>query len=155
MSTLVQDILPIIDLGGAIIHDLGFCPFTVTMRVVSWPGTRPGLGTATFVDTALTLDGTHRPEVVELSSRDILASGGKYAEGDYRVGPFTPAYPGGGRDPSYFDPPTTGSPQEIFYKLVGAGVSGWFKKVDQKTDDVFGYTLVIRAAGVDAPGGAP
>jgi hypothetical protein len=158
MSTVIEDVLPIIDqVRGEVLDEVvGLYSYDILMRVIAWSGERPGVGTKTVVDTTLTLDGTHRIYVNRISSRDIIASGGKYAEGDWKVGPLTPSYDGGGRDPSYFNPPPPSSgSQEVLYRLTGPGFESgaWFKKIDQQVDGNFGLFFVLRNANLTNPGG--
>ena len=158
MSTIVDDVLPILDgVRGEILDEVvGLYSYDILMRVVAYTGERPGMGTKTVTDTPLTLDGVHRIDVNRISSRDILASGGKYAEGDFRVGPLTPEYQGGGRAPSYFNPPPPASgAQEVFYRLTGPGFESgaWFTKIDQQVDGNFGLFFTLRASNLTNPGG--
>lgn len=156
---LRDELLPVFDDVRQLMDELGLRKYDVIMRVITWSGDRPGVGAKTVVDTPLTIGGGRRVKVKLISSQAIIASAGKYAEGDYKVGPFTPTFAGGGVDPSYFDPIPTGAPTEIFYKLKGPGVPGtpgveegtWFKKIDQSTDGNFRYDFVLRAVGVDSP----
>lgn len=143
--SLVDDCLPILDDAEALLDELGFNKFDITMRVVSWTGGRVSQGARIVTDTPLTLDGTHRFNVDRISSYNILASGGKYIEGDYRVGPITPTFAGGGRDPSFFSP-TGASIQEVLYRVTGPGFESgvWFKKIDVDTSDPFGFFFTLR-----------
>lgn len=153
MSTR-DDCLPALDAGRALLDVHGLRRFDLVMRVNTYSGARVGAGTKTTTNTTLTLDGSHRIKAKRVSGRDIMASGGLYQEGDWRVGPFTPAFAGGGRDPSYFDPPASASvPQEVYYQLTGPGFSSgaWFKKVDTETSNAFGYYITLRAINVVDP----
>jgi len=152
MSTVIEDALPILDEARGLLDEFGFNSYDVVMRLVEWSGARIGEGDPTKTDTTLTLDGSHRINVERLTGHDIMASGGLYSEGDWRVGPLTPAYPGGGRDASYFNP-TSSQPFEIFYKLTGPGFESgqWFRKIDQKVDGNFGLFFTIRAENVTDP----
>jgi hypothetical protein len=142
-------LLPVFQDVRGLLDDLGLRTIALSLRVTTWSGERVGLGTPTVSQIPLTLDTLgHRIKVRRLSSRDVIASGGRYQAGDFRVGPFTPAFAGGGRDPSYFDPPVSDLPQEVVFLLVGPGFPDagmTAKKVEQETDRSFSYYLILRA----------
>jgi hypothetical protein len=142
-----DDVLPILDeVRGYVLDDIaGFRLHSVTLRTVTWSGLRVGDGTSTTVDTPLTLDGVgHKAKVAALTNHEVIAGGGKYEDGDYRVGPFTPTYPGGGRDPFFFNPPSDGIPREVRVRLVGPGIDAWCRIIDTDTDGSLRYMLTIR-----------
>lgn len=149
MSTLRDDVLPIIDDGRALMDELGFRRFDITLRTVAWSGDRVGLGTATTTDTALTLEPSgSRINVKRVSQHDVVASGGLYQDGDYTVGPITPTYTGGGHAVVDFDPAVGANPTEVSFKLVGQGLpsaGAWFRKVAQQVDGNFRYSFTLRA----------
>ncbi len=150
--SLVSDVLPVLDAVGGLLDDLGFNDYDVAVRVVEWSGERVGDGTSTVTTTALTLDGVHRLEIERVSGHDISVLGLK--EGDYKVGPFTPPFAGGGRAPSYFAPDIDANvPTEVLYRLTGPGLESgaWFKRVDQILTDPFEYFIVLRAVNVTDP----
>jgi hypothetical protein len=114
MPGVVPTILPALDAIRAIRGILGLNPFTVTVRVRSWTGSRPGLGAPLDVDTVLVNQGAdlnlYPVKVVQLSRQDVIASGGQYQSGDLRIGPMTPSYiatilAAGGSDDTTLDAP--------------------------------------------------
>lgn len=144
-----DDVLPIFDITRALLADLQLGPNRLTdvsLRISSWSGGAPGLGTEIVNTTPLTLDAAgHRVKVSLISSHDILSSGGKYQDGDYRVGPFTPPYPGGGRSPSYLETPADGTARDVHVILNGPGLSNAVGKIiDVSTDKTFRYEFTVR-----------
>ena len=137
---------------GAIPGALDLRQHTVTVRVRTWTGARPGLiGTSkTDVDTVLTNAG-YNPKVTEVSTRDIVASGGVYQQGDYRIGPLTPSYAGGGIALATVDPATTSTAREVLYKIEGQGLpsgGAWFKRVEASMLRNFTNSIVVRRTAV-------
>ncbi len=127
--------------------------YDVTMRLVAWDGGRPGVGTKTTTDVDITHATGARVKVLPISSREIAASGGKYRDGDKRIGPITPEFSGGGRAVDFFDPAVESDPAEVFFKLTGPGheAGRWHKKVDQSTGVNLRYEFTVRAINVDEP----
>jgi hypothetical protein len=155
--SLRDDLLPLFDETRALLAEMEVGPnrlTDVTLRVTTWTGApsgvapRPGLGTKTVVETPMTLDAQgHRVKVQKLSSREVLASGGKYQDGDYKIGPFTPTYDSGsgGRQPDYFSPAADGTPREVHVILDGPGLAHVVCKIiDTNTDKTFAWGLTVR-----------
>ena len=145
--SLVDSLLPVVDIGESLCGIFGLRPISVTRRIRSWSGARIGLGTATTTDTPITNKGGQPPYVRSLSTKDVIASGGLYSLDMYEVGPVVPTYIGGGTAKQTLDPPTTSNPQEVFYNLSGKmfAVGGeWFELVSTRTDDPFGYYMVLK-----------
>lgn len=153
--TLRDSLLSTVDKIRGIPDTLGVRLYTVTIRVRTWTGARPGIGSGVDADSVFWVDGgTHKPRVVQVTSRDVIASGGMYQDQDLKVGPVTPSYSGGGVSVDAIDPPPGVSPAEVFFKIVGPGMESggsWFKKINTNTlPSPFGYTFVVRATG-EAP----
>jgi len=147
--SLRSDLLPVFDDARALLADLEVGPNRLTdvsLRVSTWDGGAPGVGTETVTTTPLTLDAAGRRVKVSLvSSHEILSSGGKYADGDFKIGPFTPSYPGGGRDPSYFSPAADGTARDVHVILNGPGLENVVCKIiDTSTDKTFRYGFTVR-----------
>ena len=170
MPTLAKSLLPVLDLVRGISGILGFRPTSITVRVVTWTGSRPGLGTSSYVDTPLWVatdtSSPQNPRVVPVTNKDILASGGLYTNEDVKVGPLTPSFPasavlpGGGYTPGQINPPqpTAGSAyQEIHFKLAGGGYQSpmWFQRIGDSVISATRYFVVLRRSGNQQPGGAP
>lgn len=153
MAPLVDELLHTIDQARKIAGEFGLRPYTVTVRVRTWSGSRVGLGTKTDTDTPLKVGGgTQSPYVREISQKEIVASGGLYQDQDIEVGPITPSYTiplSGGHAISSFEPPRN-PPTEVYFLVTGPGMAStgsWFKKQGQRLTSVFGYTIVLRRTG--------
>jgi hypothetical protein len=157
MPTIRERWLPILDLYRAKLDTTwDLRRFSVVLHVTTWSGAAVGEGTAGYVETTLGVNGGAKPKVVQLSQRDILASGGLYQDQDLRVGPLTPYSAGftAGVDPSTFDPAPGGPNVEIRFKLFGPGLggaAGVYKKVGQEVTGNFGLYLVLRKTGEQNP----
>lgn len=157
MATLVPSILPALDAVRSIGDALGLRPFTVYQLTRVWTGERPGKGTKT--DTTFQLvntdaDGvTHPVRVKQVSRRDIIASGGTYADQMLTIGPITPTYTteqGGGFSSGQLDPAPTSAATEIFWKVLGPGIpaaGAWFAKVDEVAK-AMEFTITVKRLGM-------
>ncbi len=159
-KTLRDAILPALDQIRSIGGILGFRRFTVTVRVRSWSGERPGVGVVFEKNVVLTNQGigstpTVPVRVRQLSAKDIIASGGLYRDRDMKVGPMTPTYAAslglraGGYDDSTLDVPTTYSPNEIFWNVTGDGMpfgGVWCDKIGEEATALH-YFVILRATG--------
>lgn len=159
MTTLRDSCLPIFENASVLLANLGLRRFDVVMRVVVWSGQTAGDGTRTVTDTPLTVQGK-RVEVRRVSQKDIVASGGKFQDGDMEIGPFTPSFTGaigpiasGGLEPVAFDPTADTSTREVLYKITGPGMEAgaWFKKIEQRNDSAFAYCFTVRNVSTGAP----
>lgn len=142
--------------GRIKLRDEGLRLYTVTIRVRSWSGSRPGVDASTSTDTDKSIwvdGGTHKPRVQQVSQRDIIASGGLYQDQDVKVGPITPLYTGGAADHAditVFDPSNLSAPAEVLFKIEGPGMAAggsWFKKVGQDVSKPLAYRFVLRGTG--------
>jgi hypothetical protein len=156
--SLRDDLLGVLDAVRGIPDDLGLRQYTVTVRVRTWSGSRPGVdaSTATDVDTPIWVDaGTHKPKVRQVTQREVIASGGIYSDQDLRVGPITPPGPSSDNsDVTVFDPVPGAEPIEIFFKIDGPGMAAggsWFKKFSQDVTRPLHYEFVVRRTG-EIPG---
>lgn len=160
---LREDILPIMEQLRIDLADMGFRQYDILMRVVNWADTDPlgtvGEGTKTVMDTPLTVQG-RRIKARRVEQKDVVASGGKWEDLDYRCGPITPTFTdplagSGGHDVSYFNPPepTDGSRQEVYYKLTGPGIpeGAWFVKINQEVDRNWSYYWTVRKTSTVDP----
>lgn len=140
--TLRDDLLELAEDVREIPGEFGVRLFSVDVFKRVWSGERVGLGSG-YDSSEVVLVATFNPKVVQVSSRDIIASGGLYQEQDLRVGPMTPTKV----DVSAFDPPVGTQPMELFFRITGPGyeAGAWFKKVNQLTTRPFRYEFVVRA----------
>ena len=147
-----EDFLPVLDTARGMLDAVfGLRRYDVVMLVTTWSGALVGDGTPTTVETPVVVDGDKRPKVQQLSSRDIIASGGLYQEQDMRVGPLTPSFAGGGTTVADFDPPAAGPTTEVVYRLTGPDTPATgtlYRKVGQRVDRNFRYELILRQLGV-------
>jgi hypothetical protein len=151
VTNLRDALLPVVDTLRGIPAQLGLRQYFVEIVRREWTGSRVGLGYIQDTATSILVDlGRYQPKVVCVNSRDIIASGGLYAEEDLKVGPITPPFPGStanGSSITIFDPPTSEYPTEIFFKVIGPGFpdeGAWFKKISQDVSGNFRYSFVIR-----------
>lgn len=146
--SFVSDLLPDIDEIRATPGDMGLRPYTVTVRVRTWSGGAVGLETATNVDTRL-LVGGQNPKCRRVAYKETVAGGGRYQEGDYRIGRVTPNFPGGGVPYGTMAPPTqTGT--EVYYVLVGPdtpAAGAVCTVVGEEGDHPLHRNLVVRPTG--------
>jgi len=153
--------LPIMERLRIRLADAGFRQYDLLMRVVTWTSNDPlataGEGTKAVVDTALTIQ-DRRIKVRRVEQKDVIASGGKWEDVVYRVGPITPTFNdpiagAGGHDVSYFNPsePVDGSRQEVYYRLTGPGLESgaWFEKISQEVDRNWSYYFILRKTAVN------
>lgn len=142
------------DVRGNVPGALGLRPHTVTVRVRTWTGARAGLGTKTDVDTVITNAGGYGPRVVQVSAKDVVASGGLYEAGDYRIGPISRDYTGGGTTDAALNPATTSTAREVFFCITGPGFpsSGqWFKRVNDEGYKRHTQTMVVVRETAETP----
>ena len=153
-----QSLIPALDSIRGIAGTMGLRPYTVTIIVDKWAGSRVGQGTKT--SASLTLTNTMGPpsepvRVRQVSRKDIIASGGLYTERDFKIGPMTPAYAayinqfaGGSSDPQ-LDPEATNVPTEVVWQMLGPGLpaaGAIFAKVGEEATSLH-YLLYLRQTG--------
>jgi hypothetical protein len=88
MTTLREDLVPVVDEMRTLVGDLGLRRFTVVTRKRTWSGSEVGRGTVTDVDTTL----APIPRVRPPSPHLIATSGGKVEEGDRIVDRISATY---------------------------------------------------------------
>lgn len=101
--SLRDDVLPIINAGWQTVQDLGFAPYTVTIRTVTWSSGEVGTGTPTYSDLTL----SPNPLVEEKEDGTALL-----------IGPIQPAHSGGGYTYAQLRP-TDVAGQEFYYRVTG------------------------------------
>lgn len=150
--TIASDVLGILDQARGLVDDLGLRPYRVYLRTIAWSGARSGLGTATTTTTELTVQGTKRPKVKQLSAKDVIASGGAFEDTVFEIGPFTPPFAGGGTATTSLNPAMGSTPTEVYYIVVGPGTptNGWLcERMSDKLDSPFRYMVTVRKKGVN------
>ena len=154
MTTFRDAILPALDTIRGIGDSLGLRRFTCSTVLRVWSGARVGLGSNVDSTKEFRLSaGAHRVRIRQLSSREIVASGGYYSDQDLKIGPITPPYPGSDADNStiaIFDPTPDGVPAEYWFKIEGDGIpsgGAWYKKLTQTTTRPLHYEVIVRNTG--------
>lgn len=135
MSTLREDVLPIVDDGRSLIEELGFRTHSLTIRTRTWSGTEDlgaSVGVGDYSDDDVTI--TPRPKVVETSERELL------------VGPITPSHATGGYSPAQLNPQTEidETSQEVLYVVSGPGGTHAYSLLSIDDKKAFGYSLRLR-----------
>lgn len=123
---------------------------TVDVVVRSWSGISVGVGTHVDSYTRLYVGGAYNVRVQEVTSKDVVASGGLLTMQDLKVGPFTPDYSGGGIPREVYDPPTSTQPQEILYMVRGHGIGSagtLYGRYDDMSLKNFSAWLYLRSLG--------
>jgi hypothetical protein len=122
---------------------------TIDMVVRAWSGGSAGVGTLAERRTRLYVGGSCNIRVREITSKDIVASGGLLTLTSVKVGPFTPDYPGGGLPREAYDPPAQGAEVLFLIKGHGMGADGtWFKRVNDHSTANFTTWLYLDSDGV-------
>ncbi len=122
MGSFRDDLLPIIDSIRSIPEDFGIRLWTCTIRINAWDGGRLGVGNRLSTDVPLVLGNGRRPKIRELTTAEVIASGGVITAGTYEIGPLTPGI-GGGALLTYFDPSYTDvSAKELLFLIAGEGL---------------------------------
>jgi hypothetical protein len=148
LSTLKDDLLPIVESIRGIPGDIGLRVFTVAaIRIVQWSGTRVGLGNSSYSEVPIAVaSGKYAPKIRQLSQEDIVRSGGDLDSVQYEIGPVTPSFIGGGYSLAVLDPVSV-NPSEVFFRIVGPGTAAggdWFVRTSAKRDKPFRYMLTVK-----------
>lgn len=132
MSTLSDDVLPIISDGWQIVEDLGFSPHTVTVRTITYAEGEVGLGPG--VESDLLIE--PNPPVKEMANGQEL-----------RIGPITPSYGAGGYTFAQLRPTDTTAGVEFYYIVTGPMGSRRCQLLDIETSESF--EMMLRVAVLD------
>lgn len=153
IPTVRESLLEILDYTRGIPTLLDFRRYDVTLRVISWTGSRVGVGTSTVTDYPIVVNELmDRPKVKLLTTDEIIASNGLYVDGDYRVGPITPQYVAlingntYGLTPDDISIPINPKPTEIYFILTGPLMPNGhaFDLIKFDVSRNLHYTVVIR-----------
>lgn len=147
--TFREDMRELIDsIRGPIPGELGLRQIRSFVVTREWTGSMVGQGTSTVLIREILCD-VYSPKVVEVSSRDIVASGGQFEQGDVSIGPVTPPWLTGGVNSALLNPDPSGSPTEVYVCTVEPEVDGgsinWYTRIS--TDKSFAHfrrMLVVR-----------
>lgn len=151
MATLRDSLLPIVQKFRDLSVEFGVRQFQVWIRVITWSGSRVGVGTATTTDTYL-----GKPKFRDVTSKDVIA-GSVMGEQIYEIGPFTPSHSGPSTTPDTLNvspadlsPPQNGTPTEVYYVVKGPGLpesGALFERVSDSLEKPFRYMVTIKAIG--------
>jgi hypothetical protein len=98
----------------------GLREHSVSIVVTTWNGQRVGEGDSTRDEYPILVGGAN-PKVRFPSQKEIAL--GLMADGEVKIGPFTPLHPGGGVDRTWFGGMFHGSPlqpnQTLHYRVTG------------------------------------
>lgn len=147
---LRDDLLPDVDDIRSIPGEEGLHLFRVFVRVQTWSGGRPHLGTKTGdVQTEL-LVGGRPPHVREIRSRDIAAGTSELKSVEWEIGPLTQAWAGGGVPPELIDPDRGATAGSIQFVLFGPGLPATglvCHRVTDSLDKPFRVMVRVRSSG--------
>lgn len=146
--SFVSDILGDVDDIRGTLDEFGLCTYVVQIVSRAWSGTAVGEGTATDTTTTITLVNGKRPKVRRVAYKETVTAGGKYQEGDYRIGPFTPDYVGGGMLFSVMAPTKDGK-TEHYVVLTGPDAPSGVvcEPIAIEADKPLRRALVVRPTG--------
>ena len=133
--------------------------YTVTLRVTTFTQASTddtdiqiGRGTQADVDTPITLASGANPKVKRISHRETVAAGGKYQQGDFRIGPLTPDYATGGLAFATMAPLGTGNASTQYYFVLRGPdlpADGMLcTPVQEEADHPLHRFLVVRPKGI-------
>ncbi len=131
-------------------------PHTVTVQIQDSDADVPGTAgdhKATTETLLTTGDGLTNPRVREVSAKDVIASGGTLTARDLKVGPFTPAFGGGGVPESLVDPGYGPAGRTLYFKVTGPGMGATgriFERIHGEPLPNFSNFLYLRSIGRDA-----
>ncbi len=156
---LVERLIPQIDRLRAIPAKYGLRSYTVTLRVTTWnpdatddTDIQLGRGTSSVVETPIALAGGARPKVRRVNYKETVAAGGKYQQGDFRIGPMTPNYLGGGLTFAMMAPTGTRDARTHYhFVLTGPDLPAGgmlCQPVQEEADHPMHRYLVVRPEGV-------
>lgn len=140
MSTLRDDLLPVVDELRQLPNQFGIRRYTVKVRTRTWSGANAGEGSPVDVDVTV----NPVPRVRLMSTSEIASSGGTYREGDFMVTSMTPAYTGGGYAPSALNLRPTAQNIEVTIILTGDEGPIECQPVEFHFDRPFTYWMVLR-----------
>lgn len=150
--TLVSNLLKSVDkIRGIPDGSIGARPYVVTVRVRTYAA--DGLaGTWTDTDTVVSHANGQRPKCRRVNYKETVAGGGRYQQGDWRLGPLTPDYAGGGIAFATMTPTRTGA-NEVLYIVVGPDTPAGGEicnAVALEADRPITRFLVLRPTGATA-----
>lgn len=154
MTTFRDSFLPKLDkIRAGIPSKIGIRLVSLTVRTKDWSGARVGQGTKTVTDTVIGGPMGTRYKISVVSTKDVVASGGRYQAGQYKIGPITPPYPGGPFTVDQLIPPKlSGQAREVYY-AISDDVDGtqWCSSAGSDTLNALHWYLYLKLEGVTEP----
>lgn len=153
MATFREAFAPTLDaIRTGIPSAFGIRTVELKVRVKDWSGSAVGKGTKTVTDTVIAGPGGNRYKIKEVTSKDVLASGGKYQAGQFKVGPITPPYAGGPVAATDIIPAKPSNPREVYYGVTDAtGVTQWCSMVGADTMNALHWFIYLAPTGAQDP----
>jgi len=131
MSTLRDDLLPVLRDGRQLIQDLGLRPYRVVVRTRTWSGSKVRLGTPTDSD----LEIVPRPKVTEKDG-DALLSVEKIDLGTYTLSQLNPSDVAG---------------VEFYYSVTGPNGEFPYSLKSIDTSPRFGFRMILETLNRKRP----
>lgn len=130
-----EDLLDTVDEARAVTEELDIRLHSLTIVTRHWVGDVPG-AEGGYSETSLVLPARYR--VVPISTKEIAQSGGRYQDGDIRVGPITPVY-----TTAQLAPEATGAKDEIRYVVIGPH-GGIYTRIALENFRAFSWFLTLH-----------
>lgn len=125
---------------------------TLTVRTVRFEGDYLTGGQSVMTDTAITGPTGGRYRVKDVSTKDVVASGGQFQHGAIRVGPITPPHPGGAWTAEDLIP-SSASQQSVIYIVTdqtGRAIECQMASADTMND--LHWYIVLNPTGTTSEG---
>lgn len=154
MATFRDSFLPKLDkIRAGVPSKFGIRMVELKVRTKDWTTKNVGSGSKTITDTIIGGPGATRYKIAVVTTRDVIASGGLYQAGQYKVGPITPPYPGGPFTADQLIPPKLpGQNREIYYGVTDAtGITQWCSSVGSDTLNALHWYLYLKPEGQQDP----
>ncbi len=120
---------------------------TLTVRTTLMSGSMIDNPSVASTDTIIRSSTGDRYKIRVLSTKDIVASGGLYQSGDFRMGPITPPFPGSGFTKDDLIPPSVAG-QDVLYGITDqTGQTQWCQMVSNDTAHDLHWYIILRATG--------
>lgn len=134
--------------------NIGVRSATLTVRTTQLIGDAMTGGSVVTQDKAITGPDGGRYKVNELSTKDVVSSGGLFQSGSLRVGPITPPYPGGAWTKTDLLPASVAN-QEVYYGVTDqTGITQWCSMASSDTVNDLHWYIVLNPTGT-APNAPP
>lgn len=146
--SFVSDILPDLDaIRSGVPSDIGVRSATIIVRKTLMTGSMIDDPTVSTTDTPIVSSTGDRYKVRDLSTKDVVSSGGLYQSGALRVGPITPPFPGSGFAQADLIPPAVAG-QDVLYGVTDqTGVTLWCQLASADTVNDLHWYLVLNPTG--------